>query len=491
MRAAGEQRALEVRADHVVGRRDERRRGRRRPRDRIGARETGGCRARIPLDADSGCSSARGARTTQSGPGRLHRTIGAVGRPPEGAATAEDWMQALQLFRPPARRCSDPSPASSRPGARLTRPSRLAPGRIAGLLAAIAVLAAVLLIPAAPASAADGLKMDAHALIQGHVRAGSWFGIAVDLENDGPTVAGELRISGGADSRTRFGTPVELATGSRKEYLLYALPPTFGGNMTVELVSGSAGRRQVQGRDRAPRPDPARRRPRGREPGAARRAARPAAEPERPGTGHRPARPPATCPSASRPGRPLDRLIWQDVDAASPDAGPARGAADMDRRRRPPRDRRRHGARGRRCRRSPTTCSPTGRPASSTSTPRPAAAARPAPRRRDAVTGPRGDPGTGRTLAMSGDRVDRGGPAFGSGAVTLLGFDPATRGSRTATRSTSRSGAASCRPDRAARSRSSTTRPSSARSPTCRASRCRRSAPCSSCCWATSCSSAP
>src|SRR4029079_8711213 len=35
------------------------------------------------------------------------------------------------------------------------------------------------------------------------------------------------------------GTPVELATGSRKEYVLYALPPTFGGNMTVELVSGS------------------------------------------------------------------------------------------------------------------------------------------------------------------------------------------------------------------------------------------------------------
>ena len=81
--------------------------------------------------------------------------------------------------------------------------------------------------------------MDAHALLQGHVRAGSWFGIAVDLQNDGPTVAGELRISGGADSRTRFGTPVELATGSRKQYLLYALPPTFGGNMTVELVSGS------------------------------------------------------------------------------------------------------------------------------------------------------------------------------------------------------------------------------------------------------------
>ena len=95
----------------------------------------------------------------------------------------------------------------------MTRPSRLAPGRIAGLLAAIAVLAAMLLVPVASASAADGLKMNARALMQGHVRAGSWFAIAVDLENAGPTVTGELRISGGVDSRTRFGTPVELATG--------------------------------------------------------------------------------------------------------------------------------------------------------------------------------------------------------------------------------------------------------------------------------------
>ena len=41
---------------------------------------------------------------------------------------------------------------------RLTRPSRLAPGRIAALLAAIAVLAAMLLVPVASASAADGRR---------------------------------------------------------------------------------------------------------------------------------------------------------------------------------------------------------------------------------------------------------------------------------------------------------------------------------------------
>ena len=121
----------------------------------------------------------------------------------------------------------------------MTRPSLPAPGRIARLLAAASLLMGALLIPATPALAADGLKVDAHVLMQGHVRAGSWFGVAVNLQNDGPTVTGELRISGGTDSRTRFATPVELATGSRKQYVLYALPPAFGGNMTVELVDGS------------------------------------------------------------------------------------------------------------------------------------------------------------------------------------------------------------------------------------------------------------
>jgi CheY-like chemotaxis protein len=81
--------------------------------------------------------------------------------------------------------------------------------------------------------------MAARALLEGHVRQGSWFAIAVDVENAGPTVTGELRVAGGPDSKTRFGTPVELATGSRKTYLLYAQPPSFGGNMKVQLVSGA------------------------------------------------------------------------------------------------------------------------------------------------------------------------------------------------------------------------------------------------------------
>ncbi len=307
----------------------------------------------------------------------------------------------------------------------MTRPSLPVTGRMARLLAAVALVAGALLIPAAPASAADGLKMDAHALLQGHVRAGSWFGIAVDLQNDGPTVAGELRISGGADSRTRFGTPVELATGSRKQYLLYALPPTFGGNMTVELVSGS----QVVAKSKvaialhdqtqlvvglvAENP--------------ARLVGQLDLLPNQ--NGLAPVIVPlgtTDLPERVQAWAPLDRLIWQDVDAASltPNqlaamrtwiAGGGRlvivgGTAPADVLTGFPDDL--------------LPYRPTGLvdvdPSTLTSVlgPIPAAAT--------SVTAFGGDAGQGRTLAMSGDRVVAADRTFGSGAVTLLGFDPAT-----------------------------------------------------------------
>jgi len=92
---------------------------------------------------------------------------------------------------------------------------RQSPRRIA--TTAVGVLAAVFVLLGAlpPSVAADeGLTIEAHALLQGHVRSGSWFAVAVDMSNSGPAVTGELRIAGGVDSRTRFVPPVELATGS-------------------------------------------------------------------------------------------------------------------------------------------------------------------------------------------------------------------------------------------------------------------------------------
>ena len=119
------------------------------------------------------------------------------------------------------------------------------PGRAVRLTRAVAGAALVLLAlaPAAPVAADGGLTMTARALLQGHARQGAWMAVAVDVENAGPTVTGELRVTGGPDMRTRFGLGVELATGSRKTFTLYVQPPGFVGStspLVVELVAGGS-----------------------------------------------------------------------------------------------------------------------------------------------------------------------------------------------------------------------------------------------------------
>ena len=102
-------------------------------------------------------------------------------------------------------------------------------------------LLAVALGPlAVPAMAADGdaPQLEARVLLAGHARVGSWMAIEVRITNEGPSVTGELRLAGNSESRTRFGTPVDLPTGSDKIYLLYAQPPGFGREIEVELVEG-------------------------------------------------------------------------------------------------------------------------------------------------------------------------------------------------------------------------------------------------------------
>ena len=63
--------------------------------------------------------------------------------------------------------------------------------------------------------------------------------IDVRLVNDGPPVAGELRLAGGAQGRMRFAVPVEVPTQSDQTHRLYAQPPDFGAENVVELVDGS------------------------------------------------------------------------------------------------------------------------------------------------------------------------------------------------------------------------------------------------------------
>jgi len=122
------------------------------------------------------------------------------------------------------------------------RPSRSGLSRDARrawrVFAALALVLAALGPAAAPAAAADGPTMDARILLNGNARIGSWMAIQVRLVNNGPAVSGELRLAGGSQGQTRFGTAVDLPTQSDKTYVLYAQPPAFGSELEIVLASG-------------------------------------------------------------------------------------------------------------------------------------------------------------------------------------------------------------------------------------------------------------
>jgi len=110
-----------------------------------------------------------------------------------------------------------------------------------GMRRALALLFAVALAVgplALVASAGEAIGMESKVLLQGHTRVGSWMAIGVQFTNDGPALDGELRIAGGSQGRTRFSVAVNLPTDSRKAYVLYAQPPAFGRSVKVELVAG-------------------------------------------------------------------------------------------------------------------------------------------------------------------------------------------------------------------------------------------------------------
>lgn len=121
-------------------------------------------------------------------------------------------------------------PASS------TAPRRRLARRAVGLLLALATVLGI----AAPSAtaAAEGLTMEASVALDGHVRQGTWMAIDIRVRNDGPPIVGELRLTGGLQGRTSFGTAVDLPTQSDKVYRLYAQPPGFGRTLEISLLEG-------------------------------------------------------------------------------------------------------------------------------------------------------------------------------------------------------------------------------------------------------------
>ena len=120
----------------------------------------------------------------------------------------------------------------------MRHPDSVLASRIARVMVAAALLAGLIATPALAVEAPAGLTMEANVLMDGHVRVGSWMAIDIQIANTGPAISGELRLAGGAQGRTRFGTRVDLPTQSDKTYRLYAQPPAFGRDLEISLVEG-------------------------------------------------------------------------------------------------------------------------------------------------------------------------------------------------------------------------------------------------------------
>lgn len=121
------------------------------------------------------------------------------------------------------------------PGLRLPAGARHVALRVLVLVAVAAIGAGPIALTSATAG---GLTMNARLLLQGHARAGAWAAVEVDLQNDGPALQGELRMDGGSQSNVRYSMAVDMATSSRKTYILHVQPPAFGRTVKVDLVSG-------------------------------------------------------------------------------------------------------------------------------------------------------------------------------------------------------------------------------------------------------------
>lgn len=274
-------------------------------------------------------------------------------------------------------------------------------------------------------SAAEVIGMESQVLLQGHTRVGSWMAIQVQFTNDGPAFSGELRIAGGSQGRTRFSVAVSLPTDSRKAYVLYAQPPAFGRSVKVELVAGGTTAAATDVAYLAH--------------DSAQLVVGVVAEKPQGIVGELDLDP---SPSGTAPAiialgvedlperiegwATLDRLIWQDVDSntlTTAQLAALRGWI----------------AGGGRL----TIAGGTAGIGTLSGFPddllpyRPTATVDIAPESIAGLAGPlpvdaadlpalAGPPGQGRALAMAGDRVVAGELDYGSGRVTLLGFDPTT-----------------------------------------------------------------
>ncbi len=131
-------------------------------------------------------------------------------------------------------------PAPAAPHRRSTWRRALSLVALVGLIGTLALPAAALGRTALAVAPPAGLTIEASVMLEGHARVGSWMAVDVHLRNDGPAIVGELRVAGGTQGRTRFGTAVDLPTLSDKTYRLYVQTPGFGREIELSLDAGGS-----------------------------------------------------------------------------------------------------------------------------------------------------------------------------------------------------------------------------------------------------------
>jgi hypothetical protein len=77
-------------------------------------------------------------------------------------------------------------------------------------------------------------------MLGGRFKPGSWAAFRVLLENNGPTVDAELRLTNSTSGSSKFGRVLQLPSGARQEHVLYGQMGPLSGRFTISLVSADA-----------------------------------------------------------------------------------------------------------------------------------------------------------------------------------------------------------------------------------------------------------
>jgi hypothetical protein len=89
--------------------------------------------------------------------------------------------------------------------------------------------------PPLPTEQAEGLLVSASVAGGGIYRVGKWLPVLVTVQNDGPDLQGEVRVSLGRGGAS-YAAALDLPRGSRKSATIYTLMSSFARRLTVRLV---------------------------------------------------------------------------------------------------------------------------------------------------------------------------------------------------------------------------------------------------------------